>query len=607
MSDEAGPSMVELLRQQQEQGAARNGQAEGHDEPPEPELDDGAGPDRPIVVITTDEDEVNQQATAALASELDLFHRGGVLVRVVRQERAETDHGVLREEGAPRILPLDEPTLRLMCARTARWAKPGKKGKLYPAHPPEWAVKQVIRAATWPGLRRLAGVIEAPALLPDGTVLDVPGYHAGSGLLYEPSGTYPRVSDHPTHEQAKAAAERLLALVKEFDFAGDAHPAVWLACLLTVLARPAIAGPCPLFLFDAPTAGSGKTLLARLVGLISTGREPPISELSTEAEEVRKSIGAIVMEGDRLVVLDNASGTFGCAPLDSVLTAPTYKARILGRSQRTADLAVQTVWIATGNNLRLRGDTHRRVVPCRLVPRCERPEERSGWAIPDLAAHVLEHRGKLLVDGLTMLRAHALAGRPAADLPEMGTFERWGAVVRQCINWCTGLDPCATRQDCISAESRGDANILAAVLAGWSHLPGGTSANDGVTTKRALELARQADGSTHRHYALREALECWAKEGEAMPDIGRLSYKLRAAKDRVAGRWMLRGASGGHEKVAKWWVQRVEEKSAGDACDAGDPPPATYARTPTRDSMEPLDVSPASHASPALPWEEIPR
>jgi hypothetical protein len=123
-------------------------------------------------------------------------------------------------------------------------------------------------------------VVGAPALRPDGSILDRPGYDPATGLLYCPARDYPAVPAMPTVDDARRAAALLLGLVAEFPFASEDHKAAWLSAVLTVPARPAIKGPCPGFLFDAPMPGSGKTLLAELVGLIGTGRALPISELS---------------------------------------------------------------------------------------------------------------------------------------------------------------------------------------------------------------------------------------------------------------------------------------------------------------------------------------
>src|SRR5262249_12333032 len=150
-------------------------------------------------------------------------------------------------------------------------------------------------------------------------------------------------------EDAREAAAQLLALVDDFPFATADHTAVWLAALLTVLARPAVDGPTPLFLFEAPAPGSGKTLLVELVGLIATGRVAAVSELPDENDEVRKSIASILLEGERLVHFDNAGGNFGCKALDAALTGTTYRARVLGHTRRV-ELPIDTVFMASGNN-----------------------------------------------------------------------------------------------------------------------------------------------------------------------------------------------------------------------------------------------------------------
>jgi hypothetical protein len=565
-----------LLEERPRHAAASH--ANGKLSPPAP---DGGGPDepdgeadtaggyyrRPVILITTERKQVNDAAVAALAAaagvgRCELYYRGGMLVRVIRDR--ECSKHLRRSEEALRIAVVGAATLGEEMAAAAYWGKvvPCGEGKAkqVPAHPPDWAIKAVHERESWPGIRRLAGIVEAPTLRPDGTILNTPGYDPGTRLVYEPAANYPPIPETPGQEDARRAARDLLALVDEFPFVNDDHKAVWLAAVLTVLARPAIAGPCPLFLFEAPAAGSGKTLLAELVGLISTGREVSVSELSDDNEEVRKSITAILLEGERLVLLDNASGGFGCKALDAAITGTTYKGRILGKTKRTPEIPIDTIWMASGNKLHLRGDTHRRVLPCRIVPLTERPEERANFRIPNLKEHVRRHRADLVVAALTVLRAHALAGRPAAKLPAFGAFEAWSAVVRQAVHWSTGHDPHSARS-AIQAESRSNPTLVA-VLQAWSRLLGGQAANDGITSRRALELAGQGG-------ELYDALLGWGKDGK-LPDADALGYRLRAARDKVAGAWILRSVQN-RDHVAKWWVEPrpacQQGAGAGDARD----------------------------------------
>ena len=52
--------------------------------------------------------------------------------------------------------------------------------------------------------------------------------------------------------------------------------------------------------------------------------------------------------------------------------------------------------------------------------------------------------GALVAAGLTLLRAHAIADRPAAGVRRMGSFEEWAKVVASAIAWAPGPDPRST-------------------------------------------------------------------------------------------------------------------------------------------------------------------
>ena len=66
------------------------------------------------------------------------------------------------------------------------------------AHPPAWLVQGVESLGYWPGIRPLEAVVTAPVLLPDGRVLQRPGYDPDSGLLYQPDADYLPVPEKPT-------------------------------------------------------------------------------------------------------------------------------------------------------------------------------------------------------------------------------------------------------------------------------------------------------------------------------------------------------------------------------------------------------------------------
>jgi primase-polymerase (primpol)-like protein len=215
---------------------------------------------RPTIPITTSEYSVNDLAVKALAKAESLFQRANALV-VVRRDEARTK-GIERPPGSPQIVELPQATLREVLTKVADWRKPKakKKGEVraVPAHPPTWCVAAVAARGQWPGIRHLEAVVEAPTLRRDGTLLSKPGWDERTGVFYAPNANFEPVHESLTREQAVEASRQLLDLVEDFPFAGEAHKGAWLASLLTPAARFAIDGPCPCFVFDASTPGSGK-------------------------------------------------------------------------------------------------------------------------------------------------------------------------------------------------------------------------------------------------------------------------------------------------------------------------------------------------------------
>ena len=214
---------------------------------------DAAGEDyRPVIVLTTDEHLMNDEAVEALSKDETLYQRGGILVRVCNEETV--DGSVIRSQVAPRIVQVQLPTLRELLSANARFVKlveTDEGEKELPIHPPDFVVKAVAARGEWPGMRSLVGVVEHPILRPDGTVLQKRGYDCTTGILYLPSATFPTVADRPTAREVQEAVDQLMNLIADFPFRSDVDRAAWLAFLLTPFARHHFTGPSPLFLIDA--------------------------------------------------------------------------------------------------------------------------------------------------------------------------------------------------------------------------------------------------------------------------------------------------------------------------------------------------------------------
>jgi hypothetical protein len=342
-----------------------------------------SGTGRKAIIVGTDESRVIDEAIEALATNENIYQRGGCLVHVV--EGAEPLRRIARPKDAPRAVPIRHARLRELLADAAGWFCLNDEQKPERIHPPEWAVKEVDARGQWLGIRRLEGVVESPVLRADGTILQAAGYDESTGIIFRPEGPFPTIPEKPSRADAIRARDSLMEIVEDFPFGNHAHRAAWLASALTPLARYAFHGPSPLYLFDANVRGCGKSLLTDATSIIIAGRPMARMSLPHDDDETRKRITALAIAGEPLILVDNLpAGGFGSPSLDAALTATSWSDRILGQTAMASGIPLYATWYATGNNVILVGDTARRVVHIRLESPEENPEERADFHHPDL-------------------------------------------------------------------------------------------------------------------------------------------------------------------------------------------------------------------------------
>ena len=269
---------------------------------------------------------------------------------------------------------------------------------------------------------------------------ETPGYDRESQLyLAFPEGMFSSASMHPKREEAEAALKQLLHPLRGFPFLNDAARSVALSGMISAVIRGQMR-TCPLHELDAPAAGSGKTKLAEIIGIMATGVPPSGITYSSDPDENEKRLVSILRTGDPVVLIDNVTadleGDFLCA----MLSNETVQARILGQSERVR-LGTRVLMLATGNNIRVRGDMARRTVVCRLDAKMTNPDEREFDF--DAVADVRESRPQLVMDALTIVRAFIAAGKPG-KLAAFGSFEDWD-LVRGSLVWLGLADPAETR------------------------------------------------------------------------------------------------------------------------------------------------------------------
>ena len=380
-----------------------------------------------IVIDDMQLSDLTAKALAAVKHANDppaVFVRAGGLVRVMRDEN-----------GLPGIDLFDRVKMRCRLSEVANFFKlrKGEGGyEFVGTNPPLPLAENVLAQTTW-DLPPLAGIARAPILRQDGAICVEPGYDPVSRLVYcpDPGLVLTPIPEYPNTDEVQACVDILLNLISDFPFTDDASRANILALLFTLLMRPVITGHVPMAVIDAPVQGTGKSLLVTTVATIAVGSVPAESiPAKDNDEEWRKKITSILLAASPFVRLDNIpdNTTITSPSLAAALTTREWSDRLLG-SNDSIRLPSQTVWAATGNNLRLAGDMPRRSYGIRLDANEEQPWKRKNFKIRDLEQYAHDHRGDLLGAALTVVRAWYTNGKPRAEVPTLGSFEEWASTI----------------------------------------------------------------------------------------------------------------------------------------------------------------------------------
>lgn len=511
--------------------------------------------ERDVVVRGGDLSSIVDRVEGALLAE-PIYQRGGGLVRPIRLDQPvgndpRTD--VRRPVGATVLADVRETWLTEQMGRALRWFRASRDGRVA-IDPPGAYARTLLGRGEWrfPVLR---GVVNAPTLAADGRIIETPGYDTESGLLLDfARDTFAPVPDKPTEDEARAALALVAHPVRAFPFVNGASRSVALSAILTALVRGSLR-TSPLHGFDAPTAGTGKSLLAELPGLIATGVKPPALSQGKSEEEDEKRLSTVLFAGDPTIHLDNCerplSGDFLC----SMLTQETVQARILGQSERRI-LPSTALVLASGNNLAFAGDTSRRAVVCRLDAGVEKPEERAFDF--DCHGEVRASRAVLVVAGLTVLRAYHVAGRPAALTVPMGSFSDW-EWVRGALVWLGHEDPASTRAAITDNDPR--KNDLIEVMDLWAaafdrpeHI-----GDPWIAVAQIEEFAEKSEAQDTPLRKLRDRLvEVCCRGRWSGTSVGRW---LTKHKDRVVGGRSFICKGGGGRGVMSWRLLTHETRT----------------------------------------------
>jgi putative DNA primase/helicase len=489
--------------------------------------------------VLVEKGRVGEVADAAEAGMLaaggfNLYARGETLMRLATGSSSKVP-GIRRDALAPVFTMATGPMMKEIFEASCEFRREGSKGEITIACPADVPGVYLSRVNAW-RVPTARGVSEVPLVARNGSMICT-GYDAEHGVVVCAGDGWPKVPAAPTREQALAALELFWNLLGGFPFVHDSDFAAALAALLSAVLRPTLPA-CPAFGFTAPVRGSGKSKLADVAAVLATGRPGAAITWSPKEEENTKLLGAAVMAGDAVVLIDNIEIAVRSAALNSMISQATVAVRVLGLS-KLVRVETAALYLLTGNNLLIQGDLTRRVVVCNLDPETERPELRAFGFDPVQRAR--QERKQLVAALLTI----AQWGLQVSDgLVPIGSFEEWSRRVRNTVMGLGLPDPCASME----ALHKDDPEREAAVelLLEWRR------EFAGAPTTVSEAVRRATTGST----SLRDALDAVAggPGGIRAKSLGRYLGRL---KDRWIGDLVLRRSGDSlAANAAAWSVEK---------------------------------------------------
>jgi hypothetical protein len=424
------------------------------------------------------------------------------------------------EDRRPSIEILKEIDIKHYLTQAADFIRRDKE--VISVSPPKVLAQNILATPDLP-FPPLRGIVEVPVLRSDGSIVADPGYDPATKLYYHPlpgPALDPILFASPDQQDAVNSVNFILhELLPDFPFVDEASRANTLAALLTPIVRHVIDGPVPMGLFDAPQAGTGKTKLAEIIGMISTGRWTPMRTPPMRRDddaEWSKVITSALLKGSTINCFDNVDGVLRSPSLCLALTSQVYSDRLLGTNQQP-EIPVICSWFSTGNNLQLGGDLPRRCYWIRLDAKVSQPWKRSDFRHEDLEGWVTENRSRLSAALLTMARAWYTAGQPKSDSPILGSYQAWCRTVGSILKF-SGIEGFLGNLDAMHERADLEGREWEAFLGAWHDHYG-----DAVVLVKELVTETQKEEVS----ALRDALptrlaEAIVKKGSFAKSLGRV-------------------------------------------------------------------------------------
>jgi hypothetical protein len=453
-----------------------------------------------------------------------LFLYAGRLVRLARPK-----------PGEAAVETVSADLLTALLRRSASWLR-DKDGEARVDAPVPRDVAQDMLALPSHDVPMLDRILRTPALGEGGVLWRADGYHPAHRAFLDLPPALHDLTPMPLTEAVAWLRDELLV---DFPFVAEVDRTHAVAALLLPFVRPAIDGPTPLHLIEAPTEGTGKSLLADALVRVATGRAAQPTTVPRGDDATRKKLTAILTEAPVAVVLDNLAGLVDSASLAALLTATTWADRRLGETQMLA-LPNHALWVATGNNPLLSRELARRAGRVRLDAGSATPWTGRTYRHANLGRWVDAHRRELVRAVLGLVQAWVEAGQPDAGA-SIGSYEAWARVVGGIVThagfsgFLTG-DVAEVGVDPEEAE-------WAALVVGWGEAHGTAK----VRASDLLRLARSLD------------LGIGAADRTEHATRARFGRGLGTRRGRVYGSWRVCDGFDLGRKQCEYWLAKAAD------------------------------------------------
>ena len=442
-------------------------------------------------------------------SSLNFYQFNGQLTEIIDPEVQEDNI------SNHRLLVHDRASLRDRLGLVVQPMKYSRKtGDWYPANAPAEVLDALLSRGVNSEIQQLKTIATTAYLSPENELVNKHGYDTKNRIYLVKSGAViAGKSCQPSKQAALESLSYLRRWLADFPFKSEVDESVAMACLMAAADRVNLDN-IPLTAFNAPTAGTGKSLLVDVIGVVSSGKPVSVLSQGKDEAEMEKRLHSAMLRGDTLINVDNVEQPLGGDVLCQILTQPVLRIRPLGVS-KLVDVLKTCQIVATGNNLELAGDVVRRSLVCNLDAGVERPELRTFKY--DARKRALDQRHEIVGHVLTIIRSYLLHG--AHEGPStLGSFERWSTRIRNPLIWLGMADPSMSQEQIRQNDTKLEAqtDLLKILHQCFPDVP--------FKAREILSLPKQIDqASLIEHLS---TLGCYTKDTIDITRVGRMLKKL---------------------------------------------------------------------------------